>query len=117
MKEALAELGKADITLTSKVKYHDIEHTYSDFKLNRYTLGENIATREAFGNALVALGKTNKNVIVLDADVKNSTMTEKFFKAYPNRSFESFIAEQNMVGMAIGFSAMGYAPFVATFAA
>ena len=56
-------------------------------------------------------------MIAIDGDVKNSTMTEDFFKAFPKRGIESFIAEQNMAGMAIGFSSLNYIPFVATFAA
>jgi transketolase len=56
-------------------------------------------------------------VVAIDADVKNSTRTEYFFKEFPDRGFQSFIAEQNMVGMAVGFSAMGFNPFIATFSA
>ena len=81
-----------------------------------YKAGETVATREAFGHALVALGKVNQAVVVVDADVKNSTNTENFFLAYPERSFESYIAEQNMVAMGIGLSARGFIPFAATFA-
>ena len=76
-----------------------------------------VSTREAYGRALVNLGKINKDAVVVDGDVKNSTMTEYFFDKFPKRSFQSFIAEQNMVGMAVGFSAMGLNPFVATFSA
>lgn len=77
---------------------------------------EDTATRTAFGNALVKLGKSNK-VVVLDGDVKNSTRTEFFFKKFPKRSIECFIAEQNMAGMAVGLAAKALVPFVATFAA
>jgi len=75
------------------------------------------ATRLAYGNALLALGRVHEGVVVLDGDVKNSTYAEKFFEAFPKRSFQSYIAEQNMVGMAMGFAAKGYLPFLATFAA
>ncbi|MCP9439211.1 MAG: transketolase, partial [Nitrospira sp.] len=82
-----------------------------------YKPGDLVATREAFGTALVALGKANPSVVALDADVKNSTYTDKFAKQFPDRFFENFIAEQNMVGTAAGLAACGKIPFVATFAA
>lgn len=82
-----------------------------------YKLGDSAATREAFGVALEALGAANPSVVGLDADVKNSTYTDKFGKKFPNRFFENFIAEQNMLGAAAGLAACGKIPFVATFAA
>jgi transketolase len=81
-----------------------------------YKPTDSVATREAFGHALVALGDANPLVVALDADVKNSTFTEAFGKRFPERFFENFIAEQNMVGAAAGLSASGYIPFAATFA-
>lgn len=89
----------------------------SDFNLEKSSFPEKIATRKAFGKALVSLGKINNAVVALDGDVKNSTYTDDFFDAFPERSFQNFIAEQNMVGMGIGLSAKGYLPFMATFAA
>jgi transketolase len=82
-----------------------------------YKVGDSVATREAFGVALEALGDVNPLVVALDADVKNSTYTEKFGKKFANRFFENFIAEQNMLGAAGGLSASGKIPFVSTFAA
>lgn len=81
-----------------------------------YKKGDSAATREAFGIALEALGSINPLVVGFDADVKNSTYTEKFGKKFPDRFFETFIAEQNMVGAAAGLAACGKIPFVATFA-
>jgi transketolase len=81
-----------------------------------YKIGESVATREAFGLALEALGSVNPLVVALDADVKNSTYSDKFGKKFPNRFFENFIAEQNMVGAAAGLAACGKIPFAATFA-
>ena len=81
-----------------------------------YKPTDSVATREAFGTALVALGEANPLVIGLDADVKNSTFTEKFGKQFPERFFEGFIAEQNMIGAAVGLAASGKIPFAATFA-
>ncbi|CUQ67143.1 transketolase [Candidatus Nitrospira inopinata] len=82
-----------------------------------YKPGDLVATREAFGTALVAMGEADPSVVALDADVKNSTYTDKFAKQFPDRFFENFIAEQNMVGTAAGLAACGKIPFVATFAA
>ena len=81
-----------------------------------YKIGESVATREAFGAALEALGSVHPSTVALDADVKNSTYTDKFGKTFPNRFFENFIAEQNMVGAAAGLAACGKIPFAATFA-
>jgi transketolase len=75
-----------------------------------------VATREAFGHALAAVGEANPLVVGLDADVKNSTFTDAFGKRFPERFLENYIAEQNMVGAAVGLAASGYIPFAATFA-
>ncbi len=74
------------------------------------------ATRKAFALALAALGKANPAVVALDGDVKNSTYTEEFEKVAPERFFEMYIAEQNMVGAAMGLAAAQKIPFAATFA-
>jgi transketolase len=81
-----------------------------------YKPGDAVATREAYGNALVRIGAVDQRVVVLDGDTKNSTYSEKFLKRFPNRFTECFIAEQNMVGAATGFSTRGKVPFVSTFA-
>ena len=82
-----------------------------------YELGEKVATRVAYGTALAKLGDINPNVVALDGDTKNSTFAETFLKAHPERFFEGYIAEQNMVGAAVGLAACGKIPFVSTFAA
>jgi transketolase len=82
-----------------------------------YKLGDEVATREAFGDALARLGAADARVVALDADVKNSTFTEKFQKQFPDRFYEAFIAEQAMVGAAMGLAARGAIPFPATFGA
>lgn len=79
-------------------------------------LGEEIAQRTAFGQALVALGAKIPNMLVLDADVGPSTQTHLFGRAYPDRFIEVGIAEQNMVGIAAGLSTLGFIPWVSTFA-
>ncbi|MBI3271480.1 MAG: transketolase [Planctomycetes bacterium] len=81
-----------------------------------YAPGQSVATREAYGTALVKLGQVEPRVIVLDGDTKNSTFSERFLKAFPDRFVESFIAEQNMVGVAVGLAARGLVPFASTFA-
>jgi transketolase len=75
------------------------------------------ATRLAYGFALAALGKACPSVVAVDGDVKNSTYADKFFAAFPARAFQSYIAEQNMIGVGMGLAAKGYVPFMATFAA
>lgn len=77
---------------------------------------QQVATREAFGTALAALGERNQQIVVVDGDVENSTYTQDFQKVAPTRFFEGYIAEQNMVGMAMGFAATGKIPFASTFA-
>jgi transketolase len=82
-------------------------------------MGENvtkIATRDAYGDALVALGKKRDDVVVLDADLSGSTKTSKFAKVFPDRFFNIGIAEQDMMGTAAGLAIAGKLPFASTFA-
>ncbi|MBS7639086.1 MAG: transketolase [Candidatus Bathyarchaeia archaeon] len=81
-----------------------------------YKIGDMIATREAFGRALVKLGEQNERMIVLDGDVKNSTFTIYFFNKFPERSLQCYIAEQNMVGVAVGLQTQGFDVFLSSFA-
>ena len=81
-----------------------------------YKLGDMVATRDAYGTALVKVGKVDPRVVALDGDTKNSTFAEKILKAYPDRYFECFIAEQNMVSVATGLASRGKVPFASTFA-
>ncbi len=81
-----------------------------------YNLGDLIATREAYGAALVRIGEANQAVVAMDGDTKNSTYAEKFAKKFPERFTECFIAEQNLVAVAIGFGTRGKVPFASTFA-
>jgi transketolase len=89
---------------------------YSKLPKPAYELGEQVATREAWGAALAAIGNVDERVVALDADVKNSTFSDKFEKVHPDRFFEDFIAEQVMVGAAMGLAARGAVPFPSTFA-
>jgi len=81
-----------------------------------YKLGEMVATREAYGNALVRMGEADPRLVAMDGDTKNSTFSDKFFKKSPARFTECFIAEQCMVGVATGFATRGKVPFASTFA-
>ena len=117
LEEALQKIENAEVSLPSHLELKKRDGVIADSEANGYTVGEMVSTRDAFGKALANCGRKNKTVVAIDADVKNSTMTDYFFREFPDRAFQSFIAEQNMVGMAVGFSAMGLVPFVATFSA
>lgn len=82
-----------------------------------YAAGSKAATRQAVGDALLALGKSDPRIWVIDGDTQNSTYTDKFIKAFPERSVECYIAEQNMAGIAAGLAARGLIPFASTFGA
>ena len=77
---------------------------------------EEVSLREAYGKTLVELGRANPDIVVLDADLCPSTMTQYFMEAFPERSFNLGVAEQNMVGIAAGLAASGKIPFASTFA-
>jgi transketolase len=81
-----------------------------------YKLGDQVATREAYGDALAVLGAIDRRIVALDADVGNSTFSEKFEHASPDRFYEMYIAEQVMVGAAMGLASRGAIPFPSTFA-
>jgi transketolase len=85
--------------------------------LPRYELGDQVATRKAYGDALAALGSSRGDVVALDGEVSNSTYAEIFAKAHPERYFEMYIAEQQMVAAAVGIQVRGWRPFASTFAA
>jgi transketolase len=88
----------------------------SSYPALNYKSGDMVATREAFGNALLRIGEADPRVVALDGDTKNSTYSEKFFKKFPERSVECYIAEQNLVGVGVGFATRGKVPFSSTFA-
>jgi transketolase len=88
-----------------------------ELRLPEYQPGDKVATRTAFGHALAAVGTARSKVVVLDGEVADSTRTEFFAHAHPDRFFEFYIAEQQMVAAAVGMQVRGWAPFAATFAA
>jgi transketolase len=89
----------------------------SDVAPPAYKVGEHVATREAFGAAIAKLGSADSRVVALDGDVKNSTFSEKFEALHPERFYQCFIAEQAMIGAAMGLASRGAIPFPSTFAA
>ncbi|SOE08056.1 transketolase [Streptomyces sp. Ag109_G2-15] len=86
-------------------------------QLPHYDQGDEVATRDAFGKALAALGTARADVVALDGEVGDSTRTEVFAKEHPDRFFECYIAEQQLVASAVGIAARGWVPYAATFAA
>ncbi len=86
-------------------------------RLPSYSPGELVATRAAFGDALAALGAWHPRIVALDGEVSNSSYTDRFAKAFPERFFEMYIAEQQLIATAVGLQARGWRPFAATFAA
>jgi transketolase len=81
-----------------------------------YKPDASVATREAYGNALKRIGAVNPHIVVLDGDVKNSTFAEIFGNAYPDRFYQAYIAEQNMISVGVGLAARGKVPFLSSFA-
>jgi transketolase len=119
--EAIAELG-GERTLTVNVAKPQggQPHTFAvrGGELPRWELGDSEATRKAYGLALTALGDMRGDVVALDGEVSNSTYSEEFESAHPDRFFEMFIAEQQMVAAAVGIQVHGrWVPFASTFAA
>ncbi len=86
-------------------------------ELPRWNVGQEISTRDAYGQALAALGSRRGDVVALDGEVSNSTRSEVFAETHPDRYFEMFIAEQQMIAAAVGMQVRGWVPFASTFAA
>ena len=119
-KAAIAELGgERHLTVpTSKPENkRPAAVVVRPIKLPTYAFGTKEATRKAYGDALTALGTARSDVVALDAEVSNSTHADEFKKAHPERFFEMFIAEQQLVGAAVGFGVLGKKAFASTFAA
>ena len=119
--KALAELGplQTDIPLQieSPNPINKQISTATTCEPPEYASDEEVATRGGYGTGLAKIGTANPNVVALDGDTKNSTYAEQFMTLHPNRFFEMFIAEQNLVGAGIGLAKRGKIPFVSTFAA
>jgi transketolase len=118
--EAIEELGGLRNIHVDVAKPETAEaHTFpsGELELPRYDVGEEVATRKAYGEALAALGTARGNVVALDGEVGNSTFAEIFAKAHPERYFEMYIAEQQLLAAAVGLQARGWNAFASTFAA
>jgi transketolase len=122
-REALAELGAEThqrLTIAVHEPPTDLEpHRFGTgpLELSRYERGSTLATRRAYAEALVALGRARGEVVALDGDVDNSTYTELFEAALPDRYFEMYIAEQQMAAAAVGLGVRGWIPFASTYGA
>jgi transketolase len=119
--EAIQELGgERDLTVRVAAPEGGDPHVFDvpGGELPSWELGEQEATRKAYGLALKALGDLRGDVVALDGEVSNSTHSEEFAKAHPDRYFEMFIAEQQLISSAVGFQVHGrWVPFASTFAA
>ena len=117
---AIEELGGVRNIHVDVAKPEPAEpHSFPDgpLELTRYELGQKVATRKAYGEALAALGSARGDVVALDGEVSNSTFAEIFKQAHPDRFFEMYIAEQQLVAAAVGLHARGWNAFGSTFAA
>jgi len=119
--ESIAELGgerniRVDVAKPQREREPHVFETTA-LELPRYELGSEVATRKAYGDALLALGRANGKVVALDGEVSNSTYAEFFAKEIPERYFEMYIAEQQLVAAAVGLQVRGWRPFASTFAA
>jgi transketolase len=118
--EAVEELGGVrNVVVDVPKPDHGDPHRFEPAPAEwpRYEPGDKVATRKAYGEGLAALGGSDPRVVALDGEVSNSTYAEIFAKAHPERFFEMYIAEQQMVGAAVGMQVLGWKPFASTFAA
>ncbi|MET9849813.1 transketolase [Streptomyces ossamyceticus] len=119
--EAIAELGgprdlRVEVPEPPAARMLHAVRT-GHLELPRYDIGDEVATRDAFGQALAALGGARGDVVALDGEVGDSTRTEFFAKEHPDRFFECYIAEQQLVAASVGLASRGWVPFASTFAA
>jgi transketolase len=121
LEKALAELGNLDSPGIFKPEpppefKSNIGEATGNVEAPTYEKGQMVATRNAYGDALVKLGKADPRIVAMDCDTKNSTFSLTFMEAFPERFFELFIAEQNLAGAAVGLARRGFNPFISTFA-
>ncbi|MDQ3875994.1 MAG: transketolase, partial [Actinomycetota bacterium] len=119
---AIAELGgeRNIVVDVPKPERHGEPHRFEvsgSLELPRYEVGDKVATRKAYGEALAALGNARGDVVALDGEVNNSTFAEFFAEQHAERYFEMFIAEQQMIAAAVGIQVRRWRPFASTFAA
>jgi transketolase len=117
---AIAELGgvrRLSVEIARPTAVPQPRPSAKPVELPRYELASSVATRKAYGDALAALGAARADVVAVDGEVSNSTYAEIFKEAHPERFFEMYIAEQQMVAAAVGLQAVGWRPFASTFSA
>jgi transketolase len=117
---AIAELGgerNIVVTVDKPDSFDAPSRESRPLELPAYELGDQVATRKAYGDTLVAVGKADGGVVALDGEVSNSTFAEEFRNEIPERYFEMYIAEQQLLAAAVGFQVRGWKPFGSTFAA
>ena len=118
---AVAELGgvRSLAVAVSKPEGGRSPHVFDSapYEPPKYELGDSVATRRAYGDALAALGEARGDVVALDGEVSNSTYADAFAEAHPDLFFEMYIAEQQLVASSIGMQVRGWTPFASTFAA
>ncbi|MBI2451806.1 transketolase [Candidatus Pacearchaeota archaeon] len=112
-----AKFPKVKINKPEEIKSNKTKNVKTELKKESYKIGAEISTREAYGKALGKLAEMNREIIALDGEVSNSTFAEEVKKIKSEQFIEAFIAEQNMVGMALGLSKKGFNVFASTFAA
>ena len=127
LKKALAQFGAGIEGVKGRVSSRDTKSVHSSLYkpieqshsigYSSYKMGEKLASKQGVADALVALGKVNERVVILDGDMANSTGSDLFAKAFPKRFIEVSIAEQTMAGIAVGLSKRGMLPVLATFSA
>ncbi len=119
LQKALAELGDTSVTIRVEPRRYPARPASANGRPTltpAYVLGQEVATREAYGTALAKLARASPAVVAVDGDTKNSTFSERIKEVAADRHLEAYIAEQNMVGVALGLSTEGKIPFASTFA-
>ena len=119
LQKAVAELGDTSVTIRVEPRRYPAAAPAANGRPTltpSYTLGQEVATREAYGTALAKLARVSPAVVAIDGDTKNSTFSERIKEVAADRLIEGYIAEQNMVGVALGLASEGRIPFASTFA-
>ena len=115
--DELPHVSMPRIKIKKPQRMNEIKIKYLPEKQNKYEFSEKVSTREAYGKALASLALNDNKIVAIDAEVSNSTKSDLVKKRTPRQFIETFIAEQNMIGIALGLSKKGFLPFASTFSA
>ena len=115
--DELPHVSMPRIKIKKPQRMNEIKIKYLPEKQNKYQFSEKVSTREAYGKALASLALNDNKIVAIDAEVSNSTKSDLVKKRTPRQFIETFIAEQNMIGIALGLSKKGFLPFASTFSA